>query len=237
MTFILTTYIHVILVKNELNLGLIIIIITIEHVYMHYYHVHLNHCTFTYTHAHTYYFNSSVFPCKSTQQEDVVWAGPMNTPKRLDTPHSNIKGNYTEGLLGRHSLYRIVGNLRGRKPSQIISRFYNHRQKLSPLNFRHATPIYAISLTLNFRESFLLEMLPSYRSTKVFFLKSFPLYSTSMCTCTCRGGGGHRLALLTECCLSVSVAHSLGTSPLTCHSRAGGHGNRAVQRPIAVGHT
>ena len=41
-------------------------------------------------------------------------------------------------------------------------------------NFRHPTLMYAISLT--FGESFLHEMLPSYRSAKVFSLESFPLY-------------------------------------------------------------
>ena len=57
--------------------------------------------------------------------------------------------------------YRIAGNFQGRKPS----RFYSHPQKFSPRNFRHATPIYAISLP--FREVF---------STKCSFLpicKSF----------------------------------------------------------------
>ena len=46
-------------------------------------------------------------------------------------------------------IYRIAGNIQGRKPSQ-ISQFYSHPQKFSPRNFRHVTPIYA-----TFRESFL----------------------------------------------------------------------------------
>ena len=72
---------------------------------------------------------------------------------------------------------RITGNFRGRKRSQ-ISGFSNHLWKFSPRNVRHATPIYAISLTITtFRGKFLCKMLLSYQSTKVFFLESFPLYS------------------------------------------------------------
>ena len=71
--------------------------------------------------------------------------------------------------------YCIVANFWGRKPSQILQ-FYSHLWKVSPRNFRHATPIYAICLT--FHKIFLREMLPSYQSTKVFSLESFPLYST-----------------------------------------------------------
>ena len=41
---------------------------------------------------------------------------------------------------------------------------------------RHATPIMRPVLT--FRESFLREMLLSYRSAKVFSLENFPLYGT-----------------------------------------------------------
>ena len=68
-----------------------------------------------------------------------------------------------------------MGNFRGRKLSR-ISRFYSRPRSFSPRNFRHATLIYAISLT--FCESFLREMLPSYRSVKVFSLENFPLYGT-----------------------------------------------------------
>ena len=67
--------------------------------------------------------------------------------------------------------YHIVANFWGRKSSW-ISQFYSHPLKFSPRNFRHATPIYAVSLT--FHESFLREMFPFlYRSMKV-----FPLYGT-----------------------------------------------------------
>ena len=30
---------------------------------------------------------------KSMQQEGVVWAGPVNTPKLMDSPYSHVKGN------------------------------------------------------------------------------------------------------------------------------------------------
>ena len=73
----------------------------------------------------------------------------------------------------RHFTYRIAGNFRGRKLSR-ISRFSRHPRKFSPRNSRHATPIMRPVLT--FRESFLREMLLSYRSAKVFSLENFPLY-------------------------------------------------------------
>ena len=69
--------------------------------------------------------------------------------------------------------YRIAGNFRGRKLSR-ISQFFRHTRKFSPRNSRHATPIMRPVLT--FRESFLREMLLSYRSAKVFSLENFPLY-------------------------------------------------------------
>ena len=69
--------------------------------------------------------------------------------------------------------YRIAGNFRGRKLSR-ISRFFSHPRKFSPRNSSHATPIMRPVLT--FRESFLREMLLSYRSAKVFSLQNFPLY-------------------------------------------------------------
>ena len=72
--------------------------------------------------------------------------------------------------------YRIAGNFRGRKLSR-ISRFFRHPRKFSLRNSRHATPIMRPLLT--FRESFLREMLLSYRSAKVFSLENFPLYGTS----------------------------------------------------------
>ena len=67
------------------------------------------------------------------------------------------------------------GNFRGRKLSR-ISRFFSHSRKFSPRNSRHATPI--MQPVLAFHESFLREMLLSYRSANVFSLKNFPLYST-----------------------------------------------------------
>ena len=70
-------------------------------------------------------------------------------------------------------IYRIAGNFRGRKLSR-ISRFFSHPRKFSPRNSRHATPI--IRSVFAFRESFLREMLLSYRSAKVFSLENFPLY-------------------------------------------------------------
>ena len=70
--------------------------------------------------------------------------------------------------------YRIAGNFRGRKLSR-ISRFFRHPRKFSPWNSRHATP--TMRPVLTFRESFLHEMLLSYRSTKVLSLENFPLYS------------------------------------------------------------
>ena len=57
--------------------------------------------------------------------------------------------------------YRIAGIFQGRKPPW-ISRFYSHAWKFSPQNFRHAIPIYMYTISLAFRESFLLKMLPSY---------------------------------------------------------------------------
>ena len=71
--------------------------------------------------------------------------------------------------------YRIAGNFRGWKLSR-ISRFFSHPRKFSPQNSSHATPIMRPVLT--FRESFLHEMLLSYRSMKVFSLENFPLYGT-----------------------------------------------------------
>ena len=72
--------------------------------------------------------------------------------------------------------YRTAGNFRGRKLSR-ISRFFSHPRKFSPRNSRHATPI--IRSVFAFRESFLREMLFSYRSAKVFSLENFPLYGIS----------------------------------------------------------
>ena len=76
----------------------------------------------------------------------------------------------------RPQIYRIAGNFRGRKLSR-ISRFFSLPRKFSPRNSRHATPIMRPVLT--FRESFLREMLLSYRSAKVFSLENFPLYGTA----------------------------------------------------------
>ena len=73
--------------------------------------------------------------------------------------------------------YRIVGNFRGRKLSQ-ISRFFSHLRKFSPRNSMHAIPI--MQPVLTFRESFLREMLLSYRSAKVFSLENFPLYGNNL---------------------------------------------------------
>ena len=83
------------------------------------------------------------------------------------------------------NVYRIAGNFRGRKLSR-ISRFFSHPRKFSPRNSRHATPI--IRSVFAFRESFLHEMLLSYRSAKVFSLENFPLYGTyrgfsTLCAC------------------------------------------------------
>ena len=75
-----------------------------------------------------------------------------------------------------HKTYRIAGNFRGRKLSR-ISRFSRHPRKFSPRNSRHATP--NMRPVLTFRESFLREMLLSYRSAKVFSLENFPLYGSS----------------------------------------------------------
>ena len=75
-------------------------------------------------------------------------------------------------------MYRIAGNFQGRKLSR-ISRFFSHPRKFSPRNSRHATPIMRPVLT--FRESFLREMLLSYRSAKVFSLENFPLYGIHYC--------------------------------------------------------
>ena len=152
------------------------------YMYMHYTLSHINHHNiFSHTLTHTHYLNSNVFSCKSVWQEGVVWAVPVTTSKFWFS-------TYTEGLLDQHSLYCIAGNLRERKPLW-ISQFYSHPQKFSPQNFRHATPIYVISLT--FRDNFLHKMLHSYWSMKVSPSNGFHytvhiiLY---MCTCTCRGG-------------------------------------------------
>ena len=74
-----------------------------------------------------------------------------------------------------YTTYRIAGNFRGRKPSQIL-RFYSYVRKFYPQNFRHAIRIHGISLT--FCESFLHEMLPSLLIRKRFIPRNFPLYST-----------------------------------------------------------
>ena len=76
-------------------------------------------------------------------------------------------------FLAISAYYCIAGNFRGRKLSR-ISRFFSHLRKFSPRNSRHATPIMRPVLT--FHESFLCEMLLSYRSAKVFSLENFPLY-------------------------------------------------------------
>ena len=73
--------------------------------------------------------------------------------------------------------YCIAGNFRGRKLSR-ISRFFSHPRKFSPRNSRYATPI--MRPVLAFRESFLREMILSYRSAKVFSLENFPLYGITM---------------------------------------------------------
>ena len=77
----------------------------------------------------------------------------------------------------RYRAYCIAGNFRGRKLSR-ISRFFRHLWKFSPRNSRHATPIMRPVLT--FRQSFLSKMLLSYWSAKVFSLKNFPLYGSSL---------------------------------------------------------
>ena len=91
------------------------------------------------------------------------------------TYHQLWCGQYNLWLYGRKGYYRIAGNFRGRKLSQ-ISWFCSYPRKFSPWNFRHALPIYAITSIL-FRKSFLHEMLPGYQSTKIFSLKHFLLYS------------------------------------------------------------
>ena len=78
--------------------------------------------------------------------------------------------------------YRIAGNFRGRKLSR-ISRFFSHPRKFSPRNSRYATPI--MRPVLVFRESFLREMLLSYRSVKVFSLENFPLYGNNYTCILC----------------------------------------------------
>ena len=70
--------------------------------------------------------------------------------------HTELEGGLIFRHLHLHVLYR--GKLLMEKLSRIFQ-FYIHPWNLSPWNFRHTTPIYAISLT--FHKSFLREMLPS----------------------------------------------------------------------------
>ena len=67
--------------------------------------------------------------------------------------------------------YRIAGNFRGRKLSR-ISRFYSH-----PRNELLGMP-HPLCDQFTFGESFLSEMLPFYRSVKVFSLEIFLLYGS-----------------------------------------------------------
>ena len=92
---------------------------------------------------------------------------------RIGKNHTHPLSLMTSLASYRHLHYRMAGNFRGRKLSR-ISRFFSHPRKFSPRNSRHATPIMRPVLT--FRESFLREMLLSYRSAKVFSLENFPLY-------------------------------------------------------------
>ena len=84
------------------------------------------------------------------------------------------------------------------------SRFYSHPQKFSPRNFRHATPIYAISLT--FRESFL----PSYRSAKV---SRYMVCMFVLCVCRCACCVGMQNKVIIKC-HSVQVPYILMTAPI-----------------------
>ena len=85
----------------------------------------------------------------------------------------NFKGRKPSQFYSHQQKFCLAGNFRGRKLSR-ISRFFTHPRKFSPRNSRHATPIMRPVLT--FHESFLREMLLSYRSAKVFSLENFPLY-------------------------------------------------------------
>ena len=81
---------------------------------------------------------------------------------------------------GRQAVLNILCLLYSRKLSREKTfTIYSHPWKVSPLNFRHTKPVYAISLT--FCESFFFhEMVPSYWFTKVSSFESFLLYSNNM---------------------------------------------------------
>ena len=77
---------------------------------------------------------------------------------------------YTWNQLNSYTLAyhnNIVGNFQERKPSWILQ-FYSHPWKFSPRNFRHATPIYAISLTFH-------KMFPSLLIRESFLPRKFPV--------------------------------------------------------------
>ena len=85
-----------------------------------------------------------------------------------------------------YELIKVVNNTSGIVPySRKLSRektftkfaIFPPSAKVSPQNSRHATSIMRPVST--FRESFLREMLLSYRSAKIFSLENFPLYSNT----------------------------------------------------------
>ena len=75
-----------------------------------------------------------------------------------------------------NNTYRIAGNFRGRKLSQ-ISRFWSYLWNLSQQNWGHGVFWQQHQWTIH--ESFLHENLIFHQFTKVFSLKSFLLYGTS----------------------------------------------------------
>ena len=81
--------------------------------------------------------------------------------------HFTISSSHCSNLLNRHTIDAFEG-----ENFYEFRDFFSHPRKFSPRNSGHATPI----MRPAFRESFLREMLLSYRSAKVFSLKNFPLY-------------------------------------------------------------
>jgi hypothetical protein len=73
--------------------------------------------------------------------------------------------------------YRIAGNFRGRKPSQ-ISWFESHSRKFSLRNLGMSIHTYS---DFAFHECFFREMIISYRSAKAFSLECFLLYGIDQC--------------------------------------------------------
>ena len=85
---------------------------------------------------------------------------------------NHLLGKFQDCLQALTQKYHIVQNFWGRKHSQIL-RFWSYLWKFSPQNLCVLYP--PMIYILAFGESFLHEMVTSYRSVKFFSLKNFPL--------------------------------------------------------------